>query len=79
MTTIHVKYAGNTELQPITVRGGYWDGKNFIEDWCNHAGAVRRKTIHVSWDIHTEDTEEYTDYVILCDKCQEVIESDYDD
>ena len=70
--TIDVKYYPNEEA--VTVQFGFWEHGEFIYETCNHAGAYEDRIIHTSWDVQREDIDEWSETIIVCDKCEEEVE-----
>lgn len=72
---INVKYYPDDK--PITVQFGYMDGDEFISEFCNHAGATEKVSRMTRYNYYTEDIDTIYDKILVCDKCEEIIEEDY--
>lgn len=68
-----------SKSQPITVRGGVWDGNTFDDDWCNHAGAYVDAIGVLSFDSETNNySDDDSIEMLCCDKCDKVFEPNDD-
>jgi len=69
---VDIKYYPNDEA--ITVQFGFMDNGVFTWETCNHAGAVEEETSEMGYDPYAEDIYDTESVMLVCDKCEEIVE-----